>query len=123
MPDAALRPCTTPGCPELTSGGPCARHRQQRRQADDRRRGSFRQRGYSKAWDRYSKAFLATHPLCVRCLAEGRTTAAQVTDHIVPHRGDYGRMWNPANLQALCVACHGVKTATEDGGFGHGRAR
>jgi 5-methylcytosine-specific restriction enzyme A len=119
MPDAALRPCSAdPRCPELSHGGPCASHRRARSQAVDRRRGTARQRGYSARWARYSRMFLATHPLCVRCEAEGRVTASQVTDHVVPHRGDAAKFWDPNNLAALCKPCHDRKTATEDGGFG-----
>lgn len=122
MPEAALRPCSAdPRCPELTHGGPCRTHQLARRRAADRRRGTFRQRGYSKVWDRYSRMFLAMHPLCVRCEAEGRVTASQVTDHIEPHRGDPVRFWASSNHAALCKACHDRKTATEDGGFGRWR--
>jgi 5-methylcytosine-specific restriction enzyme A len=58
------------------------------------------------------------HPLCVRCLAQGRITASAVTDHITPHCGDVTAFWSATNHQALCKACHDRKTATEDGGFG-----
>jgi len=117
MPESALHPCTAdPRCPELTRGGPCARHLSARRRASHVRNGNARDHGYSARWDRYSRAFLALHPLCVRCLAQGRTTASQVTDHITPHRGDRELFWNRGNLQALCKSCHDTKTATEDGG-------
>lgn len=44
----AMRVCPTPGCPELTPGGPCAAHRRQREQ----RRGTRQQRGYNAEHDR-----------------------------------------------------------------------
>jgi 5-methylcytosine-specific restriction enzyme A len=44
--------------------------------------------------------------------------SATVADHITPHKGDPVLFWDPDNLQSLCAACHGRKTATEDGGFG-----
>src|ERR1017187_274030 len=40
------RPCTTPGCPELTTGGPCEQHRHARQREHDVRRGTSVERGY-----------------------------------------------------------------------------
>ena len=39
-------------------------------------------------------------------LALGRSVAASVVDHIVPHKGDHKLFWNPKNHQALCKHCH-----------------
>jgi 5-methylcytosine-specific restriction protein A len=55
--------------------------------------------------------FIATHPLCVECLKEGRTEAAVVVDHIVPHRGDPKLLRDWSNLQSLCRRHHNEKTA------------
>src|ERR1700675_3224047 len=41
-----LRPCSTPGCPELTPGGQCESHRRERQQQHDERRGTSDERGY-----------------------------------------------------------------------------
>src|ERR1039457_721062 len=41
-----LRPCTTPGCPELTPGGPCEQHRRARQREHDVRRGTSVERGH-----------------------------------------------------------------------------
>src|ERR1019366_10481088 len=41
-----LCPCTTPGCPELTPGGPCEQHRRARQREHDERRGTSVERGY-----------------------------------------------------------------------------
>lgn len=71
-------------------------------------------RGYDRRWQKASKAFLASHPLCEECLAEGRYTKAMVVDHIVPFRGDKRLQYDPANLQALCKECHDKKTGTQD---------
>lgn len=60
------------------------------------------------------------HPLCVHCLKQGRTEAATVVDHIIPHCGDMVLFWDSANnWQSLCKTHHDVKTASEDGGFGN----
>jgi hypothetical protein len=39
-----LRPCSTPGCPELTPGGPCEQHRRARQREHEERRGSNHRR-------------------------------------------------------------------------------
>jgi 5-methylcytosine-specific restriction protein A len=53
-------------------------------------------------------AFLRRHPLCAIC-----HEPTSVLDHVKPHRGDPTLFWDQDNWQALCVACHGRKTAPE----------
>ena len=48
---------------------------------------------------------------CERCGKRGRLTC----DHIIPR--SQGGSHSLANLQMLCPACHGRKTATEGGGY------
>ena len=60
------------------------------------------------------RQYLATHPLCVKCMAVGRYTKATVVDHIKPHRGDSVLFWDRDNWQALCKRCHDRKTWAED---------
>ena len=81
--------------------------------ATDTRRGSARERGYSTAWDKFSRAFLRSNPLCEYCLGNGKTVAAEVTDHDIPHRGDPELFWNNS-WTACCVSCHsGLKARLE----------
>jgi 5-methylcytosine-specific restriction protein A len=40
------------------------------------------------------------------CLARGRTTAATVVDHKIPHKGDQVLFWDQANWQSLCADDH-----------------
>lgn len=113
MPSAALRPCAEPRCPELVKSGRCAKHAKQ----VDRARGTATERGYDWAWAKYSKARLQRLPVCgmredgtldaehSRCVQQGRTTPAEVTDHIVPMRQG-GDKWSPANHLSLCAACN-----------------
>jgi hypothetical protein len=49
--------------------------------------------------------------------ASPRPEPAEVTDHIIPHRGDQELFWAEWNLQTLSKRQHDTKTATEDGGF------
>lgn len=75
-------------------------------------------RGYDHRWREARESFLASHPLCAHCEAEGRAEAATVVDHRVPHKGDQVLFWDVGNWMPLCAHHHNVKTATEDGGFG-----
>lgn len=55
--------------------------------------------------------WLRNHPLCVDCQDEGRVTAGQEVDHIVP-------LWkggadDESNLATRCILHHNVKTAAE----------
>lgn len=79
------------------------------------------QQGYTGKWRKARMAYLAKYPLCVRCQAQGRVTAANELDHIQPHRGDMKLFWDSSNWQPLCKPCHSRKTALEDGGIGAAR--
>ena len=57
-------------------------------------------------WKRLRMRYLAEHPLCAFCEAEGRTTLATVVDHITPHKGDEALFWDEGNLQGLCRPHH-----------------
>lgn len=47
------------------------------------------------------------------CKANSVIKAAELVDHIVPHKGDQ-RFWDPANWQSLCDRCHKtIKQALE----------
>lgn len=122
MPVAAPKPCTYPGCGVLVRDGSsrCEQHKRAERKQFERYRGSARKRGYTWAWEKASKAFLAKpeNVLCRSCLKRGEYTASAVVDHIIPHKGNMALFWDRSNWQGLCKCCHDRKTATEDGGFG-----
>lgn len=109
MPKKALKPCRHSGCPNLTDGLYCAEHKLLHSD-----RPSASKRGYGSKWQRVSKAYLRKHPLCVKCMEQGRYTMATVVDHIIPHRNDSTLMWSESNWQALCKPCHDCKTGNED---------
>jgi 5-methylcytosine-specific restriction endonuclease McrA len=52
------------------------------------------------------------HPLCKFCLERGIVTAANVVDHVVPHKGDW-TAFVTGKLQSLCEHCHNFSTAAE----------
>jgi hypothetical protein len=70
-------------------------------------------------WKRLRAAKLASNPTCQAC-PPWRVRRASHVDHrqAISAGGD---PWAPSNLQSLCAACHSVKTARLDGGFGHRR--
>lgn len=117
MPNLPPAPCPHPGCPKITGGRRCPKHRALMDRADRALRGSSTARGYDARWRRLRKAKLAADPLCEICLKEGRTEAAEVVDHIVPHRGHDALRLDWKNLQSLSKRCHDRKTATEDSGL------
>jgi 5-methylcytosine-specific restriction protein A len=110
MPTQVGRPCLAPGCPAIvTDGAWCKAHRP----APSTHRNSPSVRGYDKRWQRIRAAYLARHPLCVACRADGRVTEATEVDHIMPLA--MGGTHSESNLQALCKSCHSRKTAKERG--------
>jgi 5-methylcytosine-specific restriction protein A len=71
-------------------------------------------RGYDWAWNKLRERHIAQNPLCARCAARGRVTAAREVDHIHPFDGPGDpRRLDPSNLQSLCVACHVAKTRAD----------
>ena len=105
-----MKPCKHPGCPKLTEGMYCEEHT--RLHASDRSSASVR--GYDGRWNSARIHFLKAHPLCVKCMEQGRLVKASVVDHIIPHRGDAKLFWDEGNWQSLCKSCHDHKTMTED---------
>lgn len=121
MPECIPKPCRKAGCPLTTidASGYCHKHLHLKKQVQRHRRGrdkrpSACQRGYDRNWSKARKLFLIDNPLCVRCADRGLIVAAQVVDHIEPHRGDRLKFWDRDNWQALCTRCHNQKTASED---------
>ena len=74
-----------------------------------------RTRGEGATARGYNYKFLSDNPLCCYCERTGRTTAANVVDHIIPHRGDQSLFWNESNWQPLCKPCHDSTKAKEEG--------
>jgi 5-methylcytosine-specific restriction protein A len=58
---------------------------------------------------------LQQSPLCAECERKGLIgVPAEQVDHITRHFGDPKAFWNEKNLQALCRACHELKSAAEE---------
>lgn len=121
MPFAALRPCLTPGCPELVARGRCSKCEPSAQAADRARRGSARERGYTWRWEKARALFLAKNPLCRPCSLKKppQLTPATVVDHIVDHKGDQVLFWAEGNWQPSCQSCHDARVDAGDFGRAH----
>lgn len=82
----------------------------------DKHRGSARKRGYDSRWDKASKSFRRQHPLCEYCEANGKVKAAELVDHLYPHRKFKDVFWLKHWWVASCKDCHdGMKQSIEAG--------
>jgi 5-methylcytosine-specific restriction protein A len=118
LPSKSKAPCRKVGCRELVVGGgycPSCRKGEGRRREE--RRDSSNERGYTSAWRRARKGYLAKHPICRACRdkKDGLIVVATEVDHIIPHRGDKDLFWDSGNWQPLCKPCHSQKTSVENG--------
>ncbi len=98
----------------MVDKGYCPAHQKADRKRYDQARGNATQRGYDARWRKARAAYLAEHPLCVMCEAEGRVTAAKVVDHRIPHKGDPTLFWDQDNWQSLCTNHHNSAKQSEE---------
>jgi len=69
----------------------------------------------TKKWRKYRQAILMRRgPQCELCGHVPLFEREIHVDHIIPISQD-GDIYNEANLQLLCIQCHGKKTASERG--------
>jgi 5-methylcytosine-specific restriction protein A len=93
---------------------PIAGYKSAPREAWQHNRASRHARGYGTAWDHLRKAVMQRDMrLCQPCLRKDRVTASHAVDHIKPK--SKGGTDDPANLQAICRACHLSKTLEDCG--------
>ena len=94
MPRKPKRPCSYPGCPNLTEERYCEEHKKlANRQYDRYSRDKAARKLYaSSEWKRIRALFLTAHPLCEQCRKEGRLRRGGTHDE--------------SNLMALCKPCH-----------------
>ncbi len=113
MPYRPPSPCAHPGCPKLTHTRFCDEHaKAEARRYEKYQRDPNTKKRYGTTWRHVRAAYIAAHPLCERCQAEGRYEKAIDVHHILPLT--QGGSHDQANLQALCKACH-AKTHAERG--------
>lgn len=107
MPTKPKRPCRMTGCPNLADDGElyCSANKKTADyEYNHYRRDSETNKRYGRAWKRIRDRYAAAHPLCERCLKEGRYTPVEEVHHILPisQGGDH----RESNLMSLCQSCH-----------------
>ena len=70
-----------------------------------------------RKWREAKDRFLRSQPLCQTCDLLGKTTPADVVDHVTPHKGDQALFWDQGNWQSLCEHHHNTKTWREGRGY------
>ena len=115
VPSRNLKPCAQHGCCSLVVDGYCERHTQSSSRPSDLRRGSAHARGYGRDWEKIRDLVRREEPFCRYCLEEGRVTATEHIDHIVPKA--QGGTDERSNLQGLCQPHHSEKTDRENPGW------
>ena len=116
MPNAAPKPCNHPGCGVLVrdGSGRCAKHPR----AAWAKAPTATKRITGRKLQALREALFSRSPLCMQCEAEGRVTLATQRDHIVSL--EQGGADDDDNTQALCLACHDIKSKGESA---HARAK
>ena len=110
MPKKPKRPCSYPGCPNLTDGRFCEKHqKQENRRYEKYDRTPEMKKRYGRAWKKIRDRHMAEYPLCEMCKKQGRLTPAEEVHHIVPL--SHGGTHEESNLMSLCKACHSEITA------------
>ena len=113
MPYRVERPCRAFMCPNTTDNrnGYCDEHQTESKE----RRGSSRQRGYDKRWEKFRAAYLRERPLCVDCLVKpfpGESPQPATEVHHIRKLRDYPKLkYAEDNLMGLCHRHHSVRTA------------
>ena len=110
LPYKPKRPCSYPGCPELTDGRFCKQHaKEESKRYEQYDRDPAIHKRYGRAWKRIRDRYISIHPLCEQCKKEGRITPAEEVHHILPL--SHGGTHSEDNLMALCKSCHSRITA------------
>lgn len=112
MPRKPKRPCSFPGCPELTDGRYCDKHQKQVDSYYNKyERDPATRKRYGRSWKRIRDRYIAEYPLCEECNKSGRLTPAEEVHHIIPLSKGGTNEGN--NLMSLCTSCHSAITARE----------
>ncbi|MDN0031626.1 HNH endonuclease signature motif containing protein [Oscillibacter valericigenes] len=115
-----LRPCRHPGCSQLVREGYCPAHKPKDRGQRSEEAQSWRWMYNTDEWTKDLRPTQLLHePFCRKCAKRypacdprSRTLATDV-DHIVDHKGDWGKFTDRNNLQSLCHSCHSRKTMAD----------
>lgn len=110
LPRKPKRPCSHPGCPRLTDTRFCEEHeKQENKRYEKYDRDPAVRRRYGRAWKRIRDSYATEHPLCERCLKEGRYVKMEEVHHKKPL--SLGGTHDRSNLESLCKVCHSKEHA------------
>ena len=85
MPRKPKRPCSFPGCPNLTDGRYCEKHQKIiDKRYEKYERSPVSKKRYGRTWKKIRDAYVASHPLCELCLKNGRYVVAEEVHHKKP---------------------------------------
>lgn len=99
-----MKPCATPGCPELVAVGRCAKCAP----GFERSRGTTAERGYDSAHERLRAQVLREEPFCqIRTHCQG--AVATEMDHVIPIRLAPELRLERSNVQSACKPCNAAK--------------
>lgn len=107
MPMKPKHPYRSPGCANLCENGEqyCEEHKRlAERHYEKFTRGYSAGKRYGRSWKRLRDRYAHKHPLCERCLKEGRYVTVEEVHHIVPF--SEGGANDESNLMSLCRSCH-----------------
>ncbi len=105
MPRKPKRPCSHPGCPNLTDGRFCEEHTRQHNQDYEKyERNPQTKRRYGRAWKRIRDKYVSLHPFCEICYSNGVLVETEEVHHKKPL--SEGGTHERDNLIALCKSCH-----------------
>ena len=111
MPFKPKRPCSYPGCPELTNGRYCEKHKRLiNRQYEKYERDPQTKYRYNGRWKKIRDRYIRAHPLCEECMKYGRYTKATQVHHVLPL--SEGGTSDEKNLMSVCNECHARIHAT-----------
>ena len=113
MPKRPRSPCRFAGCPELTEGLYCDKHRKlKNRYYNKYKRDPNTYKRYGTRWRRIRQLYIKEHPVCEVCEKQGKITPVQEVHHIIPL--SRGGTHHEDNLMSLCKSCHSRITATKE---------
>ena len=105
MPMRPKKPCSYPGCPNLTNGRFCEEHqREENKRYEKYDRNPAVHRRYGRAWKRIRDKYVSLHPFCEICYAKGILVETEEVHHKKPL--SEGGTHDRDNLIALCKSCH-----------------
>lgn len=105
MPRKPKRPCSYPGCPNLTEGRFCEKHqKEENKRYEKYDRNPVVRRRYGRVWKRVRDAYVKEHPFCEECFKKKILVPVEEVHHIKPL--SEGGNHNKSNLISLCKSCH-----------------